>query len=915
MRLFFHRLSASFRGRRAEAELAREISAHLQFLEEKFVAEGMSREEARFAAKRAFGNIEQTKELQRDARSFRWLTGWTMELRLGVRMLVRYPGLTVVGGLAIAFAILVGAGVFEVVKQATDPVLPLPDGQEIVGLTYWNRREDVRKPANSYDFLKWREELTTLRDVGAFRLLERNLIAEGGVAEPVMVAQISPSAFRVARVPPLLGRTLVEADENLGTPAVVVLGHRLWQTRFGGDRAVVGRTVRLGQVQMIVVGVMPEGFAFPVDDNIWTPLRSGELAREPGEDALKVFGRLAPGVTLREAQAEAALVAARAAASFPDRYAQLTPQVLPYANSFISLSLDLFVQAGIHSINAFAVLLLIVVCGNVALLMLTRTATREKEILVRTALGATRGRILTQLLLEALSLVALAVIVGLTATNALLKAAVDILRAEPDRWPFWLDAGLSPATVGYAGALALLAAIIVGVVPGLKIMGRGMSDRLRQSAAGGGGLRMGKIWTSLIVTQIAATVLFTATAYVVHRQAEYLASVKTVFPTAKYLSVRLDMESEGTAPEGIRPADDTSRTIPEGDRQRFAAAVRELERRLASEAAVVGVTVAEQLPLMATTSHRAIELSGASPVEQSRRPKVGSSAVAPNLFEVFQMPVLAGRTFDSRDLNENANTVVVNSLFVDRILGGRNAVGQRIRYESVEPTDGRQSQVKPGPWLEIVGVVRDLAPDDGAPLSLDNPAKPRLYRCLNVSQGSNPLYLAVRAKTDPQSLGPTLRRIAGDVSPALQLHDILPLDHAASVDARFWRVFANVFMLGSAIVLFLSLAGIYSVTSFTVVRRTREIGVRVALGAPASRVIADIFRRPLLQVAVGVVAGCSLLAIVAFPRSGSGIAMAKQAALILAYGIAVMGACVLACIGPALRALRVDPVEALKEDV
>ena len=239
------------------------IDAHLLLLEEKFVAAGMSPEEARFAAKRTFGNIEQTKELQRDARSFRWLTGWAMELRLGVRMLVRYPGLTVVGGLAMAFAILVGAAVFEVVKRATNPVLPLPDGENIVGLTYWDRMDNVRKRASSYDFLTWREELTTLQNVGAFRVLERNLAANGGVGEPVMVAQISAAAFRMTRVPPLLGRTLVEADEKLGSPEVVVLGHRLWQTRFGGDQAVIGRTVRLGDIQATVAGVMPEGFAFP----------------------------------------------------------------------------------------------------------------------------------------------------------------------------------------------------------------------------------------------------------------------------------------------------------------------------------------------------------------------------------------------------------------------------------------------------------------------------------------------------------------------------------------------------------------------------------------------------------------------------------------------------------------------------
>lgn len=892
IRHFFQRLWASFRGGRAEADLGREINAHLQLLEEKFVAEGMRPEEARFAARRAFGNIELTKELQRDARSFRWLTGWVLELKLGVRMLVRYPGLTLAGGLALALAIVVGASVFEVVKRATDPFLPLPDGENIVGLTYWDRRENARQPASSYDFLKWREELSTLQDVGAFRLVERNLAAEGGVPEPVMVAQISPAAFRMTRVPPLLGRTLVEADENPGSPAVVVLGFSLWQTRFGGDRAVVGRTVRLGHLQATVAGVMPEGFRFPVDDNLWTPLRSVELAREPGRDELKVFGRLAPGATLRDAQAEAALVAARARANFPDRYAQLTPQVLPYANSILWLSPDLFVQTGIHSINAFAVLLLIVICGNVALLMLTRTATREKEILLRTALGATRGRILTQLLLEALVLGALALGLGLTATNVLLKAVAVTLGAGTERWPFWIEAGLSPTTVGYAGALTLLAAIIVGVVPGLKVIGRGHaeSERFRQSTAGGGGLRLGKVWTGLIITQIAATVLFTAVAYVVHSQALYLASVETVFPTAQYLSTRLDMESEDSA----------------RDRKSFAAAVRELERRLASETAVAGVTVAGQLPLMPAPLP-SIEVDGVRPAEQARSLRVAASTVAPNLFEVFRMPVIAGRTFDARDRNENANTVVVNSLFVDRILGGRNAIGQRIRYRSVEG--------KPEPWLEIIGVVRDLVPDTEAPLNLDNPARPRLYRCLNASPESGPLYLAVHTRTDPQSLAPTLRRIAGEVSPTLQLHDILPLDHAASADTRFWRGFANAFMLASAVVLFLSLAGIYSVTSFAVSRRTREIGVRVALGAPALRVIAHIFRRPFLHVAAGVAVGCGLLAVRAFVRSGgSGVAMAKQAALLLAYGLAVVGVCGLACLGPALRALRVDPVEALRED-
>ncbi|MBI1356184.1 MAG: FtsX-like permease family protein [Acidobacteria bacterium] len=907
LRRFFHRLAEPLRRRRADADLAREIQSHLRFLEEEFVSKGMSPREARFAARRAFGNVEHTKELQRDMRSFRGLTGWMMELRLGARMLVRYPGLTVVGGLAMAFAILVGATSFEIVQRVIDPVLPLPDGEQIVALTYWDRVENARKPAGSYDFLTWRDELKSLQSIGAFRLVERNVAPEGEVAEPMMAVEISAAAFRMTRVPPLLGRVLVEADEAPGAPAVAVLGHRLWQTRFGGDPMVVGRTMRLGEAQATVVGVMPEDYAFPVDDNLWTPLASGELAREPGHDALKVFGRLAPGATLAEAQAEAAVVAARAAARFPDRYAQLTPQVMPYANSFLSIPLDFFVQAGIHSINAFAMLLLVVICGNVALLMLTRTATREKEILVRAALGATRGRILTQLLLEALLLAALAAALGLAGAHVALTLATEKLSAGPDRWPFWLDGGLSGATAVYAAALTFLAALLVGVAPGLEVMGRGMPDRLRQSTAGAGGLRMGRVWQGLVVAQIAATVLFTASAYVVHRQATYIASVKTIFPTDQYLSVRLEKEPERARAEATDAA-------KKGNGQAYAAAIDELTRRLADESMVAGVTLAEQLPLAATTNARAIEVSGEQDGAPSGRSTVAPSAVAPDFFEVFQMPVLAGRTFDSRDLRENANTVIVNNQFVDRLLGGRNAIGRRIRYASVDQTGDPRSPAEPGPWLEIVGVVRDLAPDDGPPLNLDNPARPRMYYCLDVSQASESLYLAVRARTDPATLAPTLRRNATEASPLLQLHDILPLDHAVNEDAEYWRVFADVFLFGSGVVLLLSLAGIYSVTSCTVSRRTREIGVRLALGASAPRLVGAIFRGPLLQVAAGVVTGCGLLAVVMFARSESGADMARQAAALLLYGVTVLGVCGLACVGPTLRALRVDPAEALRDD-
>ena len=253
-----------------------------------------------------------------------------LDFKLGIRMLVRYPVLTVVGGLAMAFALGTGVGTFEAIKRATDPALPLPDGERIVGLNYWDLAAYTREPATTYDFLLWREGLRTVQDVGGFRLLQRNLTVGQEAGEPEEVAEISAAAFRVTRVPPMLGRTLMEADEAPRANPVVVLGYHLWQTRFGGDPAVVGRIVRLGDTRATVVGVMPEGFAFPVHHSLWTAISPEGLPREPGRGALQVFGRLAPGVTLREAQAETTAFAARTAAEFPKHYANLRPQADPW---------------------------------------------------------------------------------------------------------------------------------------------------------------------------------------------------------------------------------------------------------------------------------------------------------------------------------------------------------------------------------------------------------------------------------------------------------------------------------------------------------------------------------------------------------------------------------------------------------
>jgi len=491
-----------------------------------------------------------------------------------------------------------------------------------------------------------------------------------------------------------------------------------------------------------------------------------------------------------------------------------------------------------------------------------------------------------------------------------LKWALAALSTEAEPWPFWFEGGLSATTLAYSAGLTVLAAVVAGVVPALKVTRTNMEAGLRQASAGAGGIRMGGIWTGVIVAQIAATVLFTAVAYVAERQAAGIASAKAAFPAEEYLAVRLDMDRDGLTEE-------RATTVDESFLRRYQATARELEGRVAAEATVAGVTLAERLPLMASAAG-GIELDDAGPSESvtGKELVVTTTAVDVDFFEVFQAPVLAGRGFAPHDTAVGANTVVVNHLFVAKILAGRNAVGRRIRYR----VEDSQAIKEPGPWFEIIGVVRDLVPDPEAPMSLDNPARPVVYHTLgsNRTQG-HPLYLATHVRSgDPTSVLPTLRRIAAEISPGLRLSDIQRLDQGTSYDARGWNGFANFILVVSAIALVLSLAGIYAVTSFTVTRRTREIAVRVALGAQVSHVVTNVFRGPFFQVAMGVAVGCLLMGgLVALSLRDSDVGVAivtRHAALLLAYGTTMMGVCALACIGPLLRVFRVEPTDVLRDD-
>lgn len=843
---------------------------------------------------RAWSRGAQGRKVGTDAAGSRggWMPVSMLDFRLGMRMLVRYPGLTVVGGFAMAFAIWVGAGGFEIISQIVSPSVPLPEGERVVGIRTWNAESNVPELRVVHDVVAWREELRSIDHVGAFREVGRNFAVGTAAAEPVTIAEMSAAGFAAAGIAPLLGRALTEGDEVPGAPPVVVIGYDLWQGRLGGDPQVVGRPARIGAGEATIVGVMPPGYGFPVAHRAWMPLQLDPLRHDRLEGpSLRVFGRLADGVTMEQARAELAAVGQRAAIDHPDTHRHLRPTVVPYPRLILDVGRTESLLLG--STNVFLLMLLLLICGNVALLMFARAATRESELIVRSALGASRRRIVAQLFAEALVLGLLAVALGLGAAGAGLRWAFRIAEAEARQpLPFWFSDALSWRTIVYALLLALVGAAVAGVTPALRIT-RSLQTRLREGVGRGSTVRFGGVWAAVIVSQVAVTVAFPISSWLIWRDVQQVQAVRVPFATEQFLVAHLAADAD--AANGMPIAD----------------AYRELERRLVEEPLVEAVTYAERLPRM-YHPHRLIEIDGgdAAPLDP-RWPgyRVSSAGVDPRYLDAVGVDLLSGTAFRIADAETARHVVIVNQSFVRSVLGGRNPEGRRLRYAYLEEWDERRGEGEPPqPWYEIIGVVPDMATSWGS----HDPKSAAIYHPV-TPDAVRPLHLAVRLRGDPMAFAPRLREIAAAVDPSLRITNPLRLDTVNRGELQFYQFWLTLTLLVSVVALLLSLAGIYAVMAFTVARRTREIGVRIALGADAGRLVLAVLRRPLLQVGTGLCAGATLAGLLILTATG-GEFSAQGLMYCAAYGVLMLAVCAVGCAVPVYRALNVEPTEALRSD-
>src|SRR5688572_13598305 len=616
-----------------------------------------------------------------------------LDWKLGARMLLKHPALTLIGGLSLACAIAIGAVGIEVANELLYKRLPFDEGGRVVRLETLDTAASRVEPRVLHDFVIWRRSLKTVAELGAARVSERNVLTSEGRVESLRVAEITASAFPLTRVTPWLGRPLQPTDEMPDAEPVVVLAYDVWQRQFLHDPAIVGRVVTVGRTGRTVVGVMPRRFGFPRNQQLWVPLLVQDAAPREGP-AVQVFGRLADGASWQDAAAELDVVSARLAADQPATHARLRTRVRAFAGRTPGDPLRLEDLA----VHAIVLLLLGAISANVATLIFARTAMRESEIVVRHALGASRARVIAQIVTEglvlALGAAVLALLVAQTTVRYAWERATQIV--GDDGLPFWVDLTLEPATIAYALLLALVAAALIGLLPALKATGACIQRGLQGITSTGGTMKFGGIWSFIVGAQVACTLLFVPAAVGIFTTSLQNQSRSAVFPAERYLTFRLRMDNEALAGE---------RGVPDDGQigARRARAYEELAGRLREEPGVTHVTHGDCLPwtspdLVALE----IEQDGAPPARLHGNFEGGfaMAAVGAGYHDAFGVQIVAGRGLHTADAGTPNGPVVVNEAFA-RVVG-TNPVGARVR------TVQRGPQRELGPWHEIVGVVTDL---------------------------------------------------------------------------------------------------------------------------------------------------------------------------------------------------------------
>jgi putative ABC transport system permease protein len=810
------------------------------------------------------------------------MSAWT-DLRQGIRLAAKNPAFTATAVSVLALGIAANMLVFTLVNGILFRELPFDAPNRIVAITVFNR-DNARNPVSSAsypDLRDWNQMARTFEGIAGADERTMNVSDETRPAERFRGAFVSAAAFSLLGRRPLLGRDFRADDDREGAAPVVILGHAVWQRRYQGDSAIVGRTIRVNGVPSTVIGVMPEDFGFPQVSSLWQPLVlvSQETRTDRRVRNIDTFGRLRPGVSLDQASADLESVMAALAARHPESNRNLEPRLRAFRSG-----LGGPVYPMMAALSGTVAFVLLIACGNVANLLLSRAADRAREVSLRMSLGASRWQIVRQLLGEGLVLAAIAGVLALGLSFLGIKAFWSVA-ADTDP-PFWLQFPFDATVFGYLAAVCLGTTIVFGLLPALHTSRTSLVELLNDAGRGATGLR-GRRWSGILVGgQIALTLVLLAGAGATVRGIVASSTVEAGVATAGLLRLRLDLP----APKYDQPE----------QRRVFYA---QLDERLASmdlEAAI-----ADAVPL-GGGAPRELRLSGAE--DPSREgPTVSMVTIGPRFFETVGSG-LRGRDFAAGDGEPGRGAAIVNQRFAALHFGGTDPLGQRIRLAA--PAFPGVTDTTTAEWMTIVGIAQNV---QHRPLP-DGGFAPVVYVPYQANTVSN-TNIVVRFTGDLAPAADAVRAQMRALDPDVPLFDVRTVDDLAYFQRWDQRVFGSMFAIFGAIALLMAAVGLYAVTAYSVSQRTREFGVHMALGASAAHVRWLVTRRALPQVVIGLTLG--VLGTVAITRIIPAILSVSQAGDPRVLGGVVLGVVLVAaaaCLLPARRATRIDPVAALRAD-
>jgi predicted permease len=872
LRRWLARATAVGLGRRLDVDFQREIDAHLEMLIEDNIRRGMTRQDAERAAHVRFGGSESLKTRHREVRGLPGLESLWQDLRFAVRLTIKQRWFSAAAVAALAIGIGANATGFSIINAAFLRGLPFDNASALCEV--WWRTSGGRSSVSYADLVAWRTMTRTV-DLAAFDEGSLNISDDVALPEQVRGAWITANLFGVLRQRVFRGRDLASGEDAPGVAPVVIIGHRLWQTRYGSDAAVLGKTIKINGQQATIVGVMPEGMRFPEVAEIWAPLVPASTEIDQGVTAI---ARVRDDVDRREAEAELSTVALRLAGD--SERARSYRGVLMKTYGIGGYATTVF-----PTIMVAAGLVLVIACANVANLLLSRSAFRAREMAMRIALGATPGRVLRQLLMESLVLAAIGGAVGLWL--AVIGVTAFERAMSVSEKPYWMVFTIDASVLLYVSFVIVVTTVLFGLAPALHVSSVNAHETLRDSGRSASmGQQLRTFSSAMIVLQLAITFILLAGAGLLARSFTTLYTIDLGVETTPLITMRIDLDGEQ-----YQTSD---------SRWRF---LERIKSRVASLPAVEAVAFTTGVPSL-DGGERLLEVDGGRGADQPQF--VSTVDITPEFFHVVNRHLLRGRGFDQSDGSPGAEAVIINERLANQFFRGEDPIGRQLRFRQRTPDPGQPTDR----WRTIVGVSPSIR--HGSPVDAYMNAVVYVPYRQTVPPRA---WLLLRTSVAPDSIMEAVRREVRAEDPDQPVYGLRTVDQLLERDRWPYRVFGGLFSILAIASLVLAAVGLYAVMAYAVSCRTHEIGVRVAVGANRGVISWLILKRACSHLVIGLpigIAGAVALGIV-LQRLLVDMSPFDPTTLTAVAGV-LTSVALLACIVPAYRALRVDPVLALRSD-